>query len=34
MDPLKPAQLIDAGAHVIIPGCRDAAALMDTMFRE
>jgi hypothetical protein len=34
MDPLKRAQLIDARPHVIIPGYRDTAALMDTPFRE
>jgi phosphoglycolate phosphatase len=32
MDPLKRAQLIDAGAHVIIADFRDATALMYTLF--
>jgi phosphoglycolate phosphatase len=32
MDPLKRAQLIDAGADVVIPDFRDATLLMDTLF--
>jgi phosphoglycolate phosphatase len=34
MDPLKRAQLIDAGAHVAIPDYRDAAALFDALTHE
>jgi phosphoglycolate phosphatase-like HAD superfamily hydrolase len=34
MDPVKRAQLIDAGAHVVIPDYRDAAALVDALFHE
>jgi phosphoglycolate phosphatase len=34
MDPLKRAQLIDAGAHVILADYRDAAALVDALFHE
>jgi phosphoglycolate phosphatase-like HAD superfamily hydrolase len=34
MDPVKRAQLIDAGAHVVIPDYRDAAALMDALFHK
>lgn len=34
MDPLKRAQLIDAGAHVILPDYGDAAALVDALFHE
>jgi phosphoglycolate phosphatase len=32
MDPLKRAQLIAAGAHVVLPDYRDAAALVDALF--
>jgi hypothetical protein len=34
MDPVKRAQLIDAGAHVVMPDYRDAAAVADALFRE
>jgi phosphoglycolate phosphatase len=34
MDPAKRAQLMEAGAHVVIPDYRDAAALMDALFHE
>ena len=34
MDPAKHAQLISAGAHVLIPDYRDAAALVDAFFHE
>jgi phosphoglycolate phosphatase-like HAD superfamily hydrolase len=34
MDPLKRAQLIDAGAHLVIPDYRDATALMEALFHE
>jgi phosphoglycolate phosphatase len=34
MDPEKRAQLMNAGAHVVIPDYRDAAALMDALFHE
>jgi phosphoglycolate phosphatase-like HAD superfamily hydrolase len=34
MDPVKRAQLIDAGAHVVIPDYRDAAALLDALIHE
>jgi phosphoglycolate phosphatase len=34
MDPMKRAQLIDAGANVVIPDYRDAAALMDALICE
>jgi phosphoglycolate phosphatase-like HAD superfamily hydrolase len=34
MDPLKRAQLIDAGAHVVIPDYRDAAALLNALIQE
>jgi phosphoglycolate phosphatase len=34
MDPVKRAQLAGAGAHVIIPDYRDAAALLETLFHE
>jgi phosphoglycolate phosphatase len=34
VDPLKRAQLIDAGAHVVIPDYRDAAALLDALCHE
>jgi phosphoglycolate phosphatase-like HAD superfamily hydrolase len=31
MDPLKRAQLIDAGAHIVVADFRDAAALLDVL---
>jgi len=34
MDPAKRSQLIDAGAHVLIPDYRDAAALVDAFCHE
>jgi phosphoglycolate phosphatase len=34
MDPAKRTQLMDAGAHVLIPDYRDAAALLDALFHE
>jgi phosphoglycolate phosphatase len=34
MDPVKRAQLMDAGAQVIIPDYRDAAALVEALFHE
>jgi phosphoglycolate phosphatase-like HAD superfamily hydrolase len=34
MDPIKRAQLIDAGAHVVIPDYRDAPALLDALMHE
>jgi phosphoglycolate phosphatase len=34
MDPVKRTQLIDAGAHVVIPDYRDAAALLDALIHE
>jgi phosphoglycolate phosphatase len=34
MDPAKRAQLIHAGAHVVIPDYRDAAALLDAFTHE
>ena len=34
MDPMKRAQLIEAGAHVVIPDYRDAAALLDAFTHE
>jgi phosphoglycolate phosphatase len=34
MDPVKRAQLIDAGAHVVMPDYRDAAALLDALIHE
>jgi phosphoglycolate phosphatase-like HAD superfamily hydrolase len=34
MDPVKRAQLIEAGADVVIPDYRDAAALIDVLFHE
>jgi phosphoglycolate phosphatase len=34
MDPVKQAQLIEAGAHVLIPDYRDAAVLLDALFHE
>ena len=34
MDPVKRSQLTEAGAHVLIPDYRDAAALVDALFHE
>jgi phosphoglycolate phosphatase len=34
MDPAKRSQLLDAGAHVLIPDFGDAAALVDAFFHE
>jgi phosphoglycolate phosphatase-like HAD superfamily hydrolase len=34
MNPVKRTQLIDAGAHVVIPDYRDAAALLDALIHE
>jgi len=34
MDPVKRAQLIDAGAHVVIPDYRDATALLEALIHE
>jgi phosphoglycolate phosphatase-like HAD superfamily hydrolase len=34
MDPVKRTQLIDAGAQVVIPDYRDAAALLDMLIHE
>ena len=34
MDPLKRTQLLEAGAHVIVPDYRDAAALLHAITHE
>jgi len=34
MDPLKRSQLLDAGAHVLLPDYGDAAALVEALFHE
>jgi phosphoglycolate phosphatase len=34
MDPIKRAQLLDAGAHLVIPDYRDAAALVEALFHD